>query len=386
MMTFFIRVFLLACLAVGSFGCGESVHYNPVDPPDQFGSFDVGYLKFTALDASRADRPLPVEVWYPVDPADARDLPKVTYPLAPMVGLDSEIAVEGAPVSTRGKPALAVFSHGYGGISNQSLGLMETLASHGFVVASPEHTGNAQGSMTDSFDEAAANRVPDVSFVIDTMIARNRDRQDLFYQRLDESRIGVVGHSFGGMTAIGMAAGWAGAEADPRVKAVVPISAVIDASLQSDTRDSPNAGFDSKQLAGVVVPVMLMGGTADTNVLIENNDIAYEHLVNAPAVYEVGIIGAVHTHFTSVCLMGDRLIELGIGEDSWPGIGAEDLVEPYEATCTIDAFPIDEATRLLNLYVVSFFKKFLLEQIDYQQYLTRSAAKREPAIEFRARG
>ena len=42
--------------------------------------------------------------------------------------------------------SLLVFSHGYRAINTQSTDLMEALASHGFVVASPEHTGNAQGS------------------------------------------------------------------------------------------------------------------------------------------------------------------------------------------------------------------------------------------------
>jgi predicted dienelactone hydrolase len=88
---------------------------------------------------------------------------------------------------------------------------METLASHGFIVIAPEHTGNSQSSGEDTFDEAAANRVPDVSFFIDTMNRRNHDPDDMFYQRVKTDGVGVVGHSFGGMTAVGMAAGWAGA-------------------------------------------------------------------------------------------------------------------------------------------------------------------------------
>ena len=230
---------------------------------------------------------------------------------------------------------------------------------------------------------AAANRVPDISFVIDTMLARSRDPEDEFFDRLDESRVGVVGDSFGAMTAIGMAAGWAGAAPDPRVAAIAPVSGVIDPELQGDARSGPNAGFSAEQLASIVVPVMLVGGTEDTTVPIGNNKIAFEQITNAPKVYKVDVIGATHTHFANICAIGNLLIDdLGLGQDVWPDIGAEDLLEPYEVTCSPDAFPIEEATRLQNLYVVSFFKRHLLDQKGYDQYLTTDYADGEPAIVF----
>jgi len=384
-----LRAFLLTSLVVGLIACGDDDNWSrePVDAPDSLGAFAVGHTSFTPVDTTRDDRPLPVHVWYPVDAEDAQDAPPVLYPLAAGINLVSEVAVEGLPVSERDNQTLLVFSHGYGGINTQSVELMEALASHGFIVASPEHTGNAQSSMTDSFDtdsfdEAAANRVPDISFLIDTMIARNRDPEDGFYKRLDERRVGVLGHSFGGMTAIGVAAGWAGAEPDPRVTAIAPISAVIDAELQSDSRTGPNAGFDAQQLSSIVVPVMLVGGTEDTNVPIENNAIAFEQMTSAPKVYKVDVIGATHTHFANICSIGNLLIGLGIGPEAWPRIGAEALVEPYESTCSEEAFPIDEAIRLQNLYVVSFFKRHLLNQEGYDRYLTTDYADGEPAITF----
>jgi hypothetical protein len=140
------------------------------------------------------------------------------------------------------------------------------------------------------------------------------------------------------MTAIGTAAGWAGAQADPRVAAIVPISAVIEAEMQSDTRTGPNAGFDAQQLGSIVVPVMLIGGTEDVNVPIGNNDIAFEQITSAPVVYKVDIIGANHTHFANVCTIGDFLIDSGITQESWPSLGAEALLAPYEATCSPEAF------------------------------------------------
>lgn len=378
----FSRAVLLAWLATGCAACGESESWPEVDAPDALGPYSVGHEKFTELDADREDRSLLIDVWYPADRADAIGAEKTSYELVAFIGLESEVAVEAVPVSDLAVHPLLVFSHGYGGINIQSIDLMEALASHGFVIASVEHTGNAQSSMTDTFEEAAANRVPDVSFVIDVMLARNSDGQDLFHQRMDETRIGVVGHSFGGMTAVGIAAGWAGADPDPRVLAIAPISAVIDGDLQQDDRPSPSAGFDEQELAGIHVPVMLIGGTADVSVPIANNQIAFDQMVNAPDLYKVDIIGANHTHFAGVCDIGDMLIEMGLEQDSWEGMGAGDLIAPYEATCSQDAFPIEEATRLLNLYAVAFFKLHLMDESGYGRYLTAGYAKDEPAIGF----
>ena len=381
-MTSVFRLLLLFVLAgaIGACGGGDP---EPVDAPDLLGPFAVGHTSFTPVDASRDDRSLLVDVWYPIDAEDVQDAPRTTYDLAAGIGLDSEVALDGLPVSARQNQTLLVFSHGYGGINTQSVDLMEALASHGFIVASPEHTGNAQPSFTDEFDVAAANRVPDVSFVIDTMLARSRDPEDDFFDRLDESRVGVVGDSFGAMTAIGMAAGWAGADPDPRVAAIAPVSGVIDPGLQSDPRSSPNAGFDAEQLASITVPVLLVGGTEDTTVPIENNEIAFDQITNAPKVYKVDVIGATHTHFANICAIGNMLIDdLGLDQEVWPDIGAEALLEPYAVTCSPEAFPIEEAIRLQNLYVVSFFKRHLLDQKGYDQYLQEEYADSEPAIAF----
>jgi len=130
---------------------------------------------------------------------------------------------------------------------------------------------------------------------------------------------------------------------------------------------------------------MLIGGTEDVNVPIGNNAIAFEELINAPVVYKVDVIGANHTHFANVCSIGNLLLDLGFSQEAWPALGAEDLLEPYEATCSPDVFPIEEATRLQNLYVVAFFKRHLMNQVGYEQYLTTDFAATEPAIDLSVR-
>lgn len=373
-------------LVIGLTACSDSsdptpaANVPPAAAPDMPGPFAVGRSTFTVIDPARENRSLAVEAWYPVDEVDRpADAEPTSYELAPSIGLPSVLAFDNLPVSSQTDQPLLVYSHGYGGINTASVALTETLASHGFIVVSPEHTGNSQNSQSDSFDEAAARRVPDVSFLIDAMLERSRDPGDLFFERISEERVGVVGHSFGGMTAVGMAAGWAGAEPDPRVKAIVPMSAVIRAELQSDERSGPNAGFTPEQLARITVPVMLVGGTEDFDVFLENNSIAFAELSNSPAVYQLDIIGANHTHFANVCDIGNLLIGLDILQDIWPAIGAGDLLEPYAMTCTPDVFPIEEAFRLQNLFTVSFFRRHLLDDRRYDTYLTPAAADDEPA-------
>lgn len=382
-----LRIRVVLCSAMIACGGGDdpTEKQEQVPSPDELGPFIVGHASFTPVDASRDDRSLRTEVWYPVDETDTSGVLRTEYDLIPGFGLQSEVAYDDLPVSDRAAQTLIVFSHGYGGINIQSIDLMESLASHGFVVVSPEHTGNAQDSMTDDFDQAAANRVPDVSFLIDTMMARSADAADDFYDRLDPDEVGVIGHSFGGMTAIGSAAGWAGAQPDPRVVAIAPISAVIDGDLQSDEREGDNSGFADSELATIDVPVLLVGGTEDVDVPIENNQLAFDGLSNAPVVYKVDVVGANHTHFANVCDIGDLMIEMGLDQDSWVALGAEDLIIPYETTCGPDAFPVAEAIRLSTLYAVAFFKHHIHGEAGYGDYLTTDHAKQEPDVVFSLR-
>lgn len=356
-----------------------------VEAPDELGPFEVGHTSFVAVDSERGGRALPVDVWYPVDPGSGTGAANTSLVLAPGFELRSAVALEDPPVSNRRGQPLVIFSHGYEGTNKQSVELMEGLASHGFVVAAPDHVGNSLFEPGDDFDVAASNRVPDVSFLIDTMAIKNADESDPFGGRIDVGRVGVIGHSFGAMTALGTAAGWAGAAPDLRVAAIVAISGVIDGDLQLSEREGPNAGFSAAQLAKVTIPVMLMGGTEDVNVPIANNDIAFEQLIEAPVVNKVSIAGATHNHFAAVCAFGELLLGLGLNEDQWAGVGASELVEPYRTTCGPDAYPIESAVRLQNLYSVAFFKRHLIGDERYERFLNVEAAALEKDVEFEAR-
>ncbi|HCH65746.1 MAG TPA: hypothetical protein DFR83_23280, partial [Deltaproteobacteria bacterium] len=211
-----------------------------VPPPDAPGPWVVGHTSTTLEGVGAPDRTLPVDVWYPAEPGTEVGAVPAAYPLLGDIALGSDQAFDGLPVAALDAPLL-IFSHGYEGIYIQSTALMEALASHGFVVTSAGHTGNTQSAPEDDFDTAASRRVPDVAAVIDWFAAGAAPAAD----RVDLSRLGVLGHSFGGMTTLGAGAGWAGAPPIDGVGALMPISAVVDGTLQADDRPSPNAGFSA---------------------------------------------------------------------------------------------------------------------------------------------
>ncbi len=338
--------------------------------PDTPGKWAVGHRNFVMIDANRNDRPLNVDVWYPVDLEDTVTGTFYTYPLIGNAGIESPLALADKPVAEQGNFPLIVFSHGFEGINVQSTSLMENLASHGFFVISPEHTGNSQNSPGDSREQVIANRVPDVSFVISQMLIRNSSSGDIFAGSIDNETVGVTGHSFGGNTTMGSHLGWGGQPADPRVDAIAPISGQLETEFSS-------------VLSSVSIPTLLLGGTLDEAVPITENDFAFEMISNAPALYKASIIGATHTHFANICDIGDFLRNRGIFRPLWPLVGARALLEPWQDTCSRSAFDYEEGLRLQNLYITAFFKRHLLGLTEYDQYLTTQyASDNEPDMIF----
>ena len=74
----------------------------------------------------------------------------------------------------------------------------------------------------------------DVSFIIDTMFLRNNDPDDDFFGAINETSVGVTGHSMGGLTAMISASGWDGQAGDERVTAIAPISGAFTGNLTDE--------------------------------------------------------------------------------------------------------------------------------------------------------
>jgi predicted dienelactone hydrolase len=196
------------------------------DPFDR-GPFPVGVRSARFEDAARAGRVLELEIWYPAAEAHAgedradgtRDVYRVTrwFPAA------TQDAVRDARVHAGPFPLLA-FSHGWGGHRRQSTFLCTHLASHGFVVAAVDHTGNTvvdlmSGAARDrgsvSARAAIETRPPDLAFALDRVL--DGAAGDLA-RSVAREQIGAFGHSYGGWTALALAG------VDARVDAVVALA------------------------------------------------------------------------------------------------------------------------------------------------------------------
>jgi len=199
---------------------------------------------------------------------------------------------------------LILFSHGFGGCAQQSRTLTQALADAGYAVLAPNHkdkgckrytTGLAAGLW-----KMMTGRGPDKSFGNDaawntgTEVSRHDDVEALldfalshapYDSAIDPSRIGLMGHSLGGYTVLGLAGGWPGWR-DPRFKAVLALAPFSTPFVDKDT------------LGKITIPVMYMVGTRDR--LIEPALVSQSFAMTQAPKYLVMLDGAGHFAFTEL--------------------------------------------------------------------------------------
>lgn len=135
----------------------ESVQTN--EPLEQKyinkGSFDVSYIEFDA----DSDKIGQYKIWYPTEITNSSS----TYPLV-------------------------VMANGTGVKASRYEPIFDHLASWGFIVI-----GNEDENSWDGFSSSES---------LDFMLKCNEDSTSIFYKKVDDSNIGIAGHSQGGVGAI----------------------------------------------------------------------------------------------------------------------------------------------------------------------------------------
>ncbi len=200
--------------------------YDPVAR----GEFPVGVRTIQVPDSVR-NHNFPCELWYPAaakhEGQDLSPESQDTFFVPPREMARRQAAARDAAVRPGSYP-LVVFSHGSAlGARRMSTFLCTHLSSHGYVVAALDHFEvvaaaefASRNGETDERKAARAkawiaNRVPDIRLVLDHLFEGAAWDPEI---ELDPIRVGIIGYSFGGWTALAATA------VEWRIRAVVALA------------------------------------------------------------------------------------------------------------------------------------------------------------------
>jgi predicted dienelactone hydrolase len=257
------------------------------------GLYPVGVRTIEAPDQER-NRLFPCEIWFPAAAKhQGQDLEETTWDVftAPQGNSRSQMAVRNAE-TRRGTYPLIVFSHHSGGGRRSATYLCTHLASHGYVVAALDHSEVIAPEFARKEDETKgqkslrvqawiASRVPDIRFLLNHLLS---DSELLAVMNLNLAQVGIVGHSFGGWTAL------AATDTEPRIASVVGLA----------------PGGASQQRPGILQANLTFnwGRNVPTLYLVAENDVSlplsgmYEIFERTPSTKQMMILRrADHMHF-----------------------------------------------------------------------------------------
>jgi dienelactone hydrolase len=284
---------------------GEPAGTTAYDPFAR-GPFPVGVRTVSAVDETRK-LTLPCELWYPATAdhtgQDCSDETRDAFTVPPLDVRRLQAAVRDASAEAGPFPAIA-YSHPSGGNRRSATFLCTHLASHGYVVGAVDHTEAVAPELARRPDETpdekaarveawVANRPSDVRAVLDRVLAD---------PSADASRVGAVGHSFGGWTVL------AAVDVEPRIGAVV--------ALAPAGASNPKPGMLRASLAFAWerdVPTLFLVADGDVCLPLSGMVELYER---TPATKRMFVLRrADHMHF-----MDDvEAIHEGVRSMEWPG-------------------------------------------------------------------
>ena len=347
------------------------------------GPYPVGVRTITLVDELRFDddgvpRSLPIEVWYPAK-ENARAAEKesidlfIALPPDLQEGLRPEDLGSLPTISVRDAEArddddddaddvladtfpLVIFSHGKGGLRLQSNFYTTFLASHGYVVAAPDHSGdtivellrevkNTGSIQADSTVEAMVDRPKDVIAMLDLL-------PEILPSDVaaitDFSQVGVTGHSFGALTSFLVAT------MESRIDVVVG---------QAPTSQDVIALQQQTPIEDVSIPMIIQSATLDETLPEDTNARPLYETLTAEKAW-LSLSRAGHFSYSDLCVLDVEAISVAVNLD---------VSNVLEDGCGPDALPAALAQPAIRSSAIGAFNLYLRGSEGSRRFLTQAA-------------
>lgn len=251
-------------------------------------SFNIGH-KVVSVRPADSLSDISLALWYPTQEKESPYTYKTVGHDLGLASFTSSIAKDAKIIDE--KLPLILFYHGAFCCGTQSLFLTEYLAEQGFIVAAPDLSDDIRICESDNSSndvkrrdilrnllriKSAAeqetlamlkrnNRVPGASYILDEILKLNNNSNSFLFNHINKNAIGVTGHSYGGLTILGLIGTHPDTSfEDSRIKAAVILSGAVF-PFQDET-------------SNISIPIFVMQG--------DNNDDTDLHKIERRLVYE----------------------------------------------------------------------------------------------------
>jgi len=208
--------------------------------------FPIGHASFSYLDASRNNRDVFGEVYYP----------------ATIAGDDVPVAIGDFPI--------IVFGHGFVTAWSEYQVWWDSLVPQGFIMVFPR----TEGSINPNHGEFGT----DLSFLIDTYLAEDNNNSSPFFQKIN-GKSAVMGHSMGG------GAAFLAAEQNTNVNTLLTLAA-------AETNPSAIAAA-----VDITIPSLTLSGSLDCVAPPNDHQILMYNALSSSYKAYIEIIGGSHCQF-----------------------------------------------------------------------------------------
>lgn len=303
------------------------------------------------------------------------------------------------PLSFRsGKTPVILASHGLASNPEHFLKRAQHLASYGYLVVVPKHSGSdynyanklLQGKVTEVFDvQEFIDRPYDISYVLDELEKRNKSE---FKNRLNLTSVGIMGHSFGGYTALAVG----GAEIDfdnlqrecNHQLRVINLSELLqcealkiprknykfrDPRIKAISAGNPvnSSIFGVRGLGKVTIPTLIGAGSKDPATPIIFEQFRSFPWIKSPDKYLALAEG--QAHLNSLQLDGQMSTLVNSGQHFT--LPSPELITDYSNAMTLAFFEVYIAqNKSYQIYVQSSYAEYLSKEQDFKLFLITNAS------------